>query len=64
MPNHVKIIDSGKAVARQTKAVLEKTKLLSTEIPEKMNRFYTNGEEKVIASLLKTEIAGITKLEF
>ena len=64
LPNHVKIIDSGKAVARQTKAVLEKTKLLSAEIPEKMNRFYTNGEEKVIASLLKTEIAGITKLKF
>ena len=31
LPNHVKIIDSGEAVARQTKAVLEKHNLLNTQ---------------------------------
>ena len=64
LPSHVKIIDSGKAVARQTKAVLENTKLLNTTTVKKGNRFYTNGEKEVIASLLKSETAGITKLDF
>jgi glutamate racemase len=64
LPPHVKIIDSGKAVARQTKAVLEKTQLLNRATVEKTNRFYTNGEEKIIASLLKSETSSITKLDF
>ena len=64
LPNHVKIIDSGKAVAKQTKAVLENKFLLNTETFVETNRFYTNGEEKVIASLLKSEATSIKKLEF
>ena len=64
LPSHVKIIDSGKAVARQTKAVLENSTLLNTETSVETNRFYTNGEEKVIASLLKSETTSIKKLEF
>ena len=64
LPAHVKIIDSGKAVARQTKKVLENTKLLNTTTVKKRNHFYTNGEKKVITSLLKSETAGITKIDF
>ena len=64
LPSHVKIIDSGKAVAKQTKAVLENSTLLSSETFVETNRFYTNGEEKVIASLLKSETTSIKKLEF
>ena len=64
LPNHVKIIDSGKAVAKQTKAVLENKFLLNTETFVETNRFYTNGEEKVIASLLKSEATSIKKLAF
>ena len=64
LPSHVKIIDSGKAVAKQTKAVLESNVLLNTEASVERNRFYTNGEEKVIASLLKSETASIKKLAF
>ena len=64
LPAHVKIIDSGKAVARQTKAVLEKTQLLNRATIEKTNRFYTNGDEKIIASLLKSKTASITTLDF
>jgi|TARA_B110001469_G_scaffold126717_1_gene145126 glutamate racemase len=64
LPKHVKIIDSGKAVAKQTKAVLESNVLLNTEASVERNRFYTNGEEKVIASLLKSETASIKKLAF
>jgi glutamate racemase len=64
LPKHVKIIDSGKAVAKQTKAVLESNVLLNTEASVERNRFYTNGEEKVVASLLKSETASIKKLAF
>ena len=64
LPVHVKIIDSGKAVARQTMSVLEKNMLLNEKPPLKTNRFYTNGKEKVIASLLKLEAVSLQKLEF
>lgn len=64
LPEHVKIIDSGKAVAKQTKAVLEQSALLNTEVSVEPNRFYTNGEVKVIASLLKSETARIKKIAF
>ncbi|MDA9057218.1 glutamate racemase [Flavobacteriaceae bacterium] len=64
LPSHVKIIDSGKAVAKQTKAVLENNSLLNTESSVETNRFYTNGEKEVIASLLKSETTSIKKLEF
>ena len=64
LPPHVKIIDSGKAVAKQTKAVLENNSLLNTETFVETNRFYTNGEKEVIASLLELETASIKKLAF
>ena len=64
LPVHVKIIDSGKAVARQTMSVLEKNMLLNEKPSVKTNRFYTNGKEKVIASLLKLEAVSLQKLEF
>lgn len=52
LPKHVKIIDSGEAVARETKAVLEKNNLLNTQtiIPE--IKFYTNGDTEVLLSLI------------
>ena len=52
LPKHVKIIDSGEAVARQTKAVLEKHKLLNNEKSNSKNEFFTNGNQKIMASLL------------
>ena len=64
LPEHVKIIDSGKAVAKQTKVVLECNKLLNTEAPLEPNRFYTNGNIEVIDSLLKLETSRIKKIEF
>ncbi|APX99362.1 glutamate racemase [Lacinutrix venerupis] len=42
LPKHIKIIDSGLAVAKQTKAVLELNKLLNTEILNSKNEFYIN----------------------
>lgn len=52
LPNHVKIIDSGEAVARQTKAVLEKHNFLNSEIGHSKNEFYTNGAPEIMKSLL------------
>jgi len=52
LPNHVKIIDSGEAVARQTKAILIKNNLINTQNISPKNEFYTNTSTEVMASLL------------
>jgi len=53
LPGHVKIIDSGKAVARQTKAILEKDGLLSTSDNKGISQFYTNSDISVLKYFLK-----------
>ncbi len=53
LPKHVKIIDSGEAVARQTKAVLEKHNLLNITRVSPKTEFYTNGNIGVMHSLLE-----------
>ncbi|MEL0455695.1 glutamate racemase [Flavobacteriaceae bacterium SZ-1-7] len=52
LPNDVKIIDSGQAVARQTKAILEKNQLLNTNILKPKNEFFTNDNPEILKSLL------------
>ena len=52
LPKHVKIIDSGEAVARQTKVVLEKHNLLNCETRYSKNEFYTNGAPELMKQLL------------
>lgn len=52
LPKHVKIIDSGEAVARQTKAVLEKHKVLNLHKTKNQFQFYTNGNPEIMMSLL------------
>lgn len=52
LPNQVKIIDSGEAVARQTKVVLERNNLLNTDSIKPETEFYTNGNLEVMTSLL------------
>jgi glutamate racemase len=52
LPKHVKIIDSGEAVARQTKSVLEQHNLLNSEMLKPNLEFYTNGNLDVMRSLL------------
>ncbi|TBV24863.1 glutamate racemase [Meridianimaribacter sp. CL38] len=52
LPKHVKIIDSGEAVARQTKFILE-TKQLLNKIPISTNyEFYSNADTSVMKTLL------------
>ncbi|TDT38728.1 glutamate racemase [Maribacter spongiicola] len=52
LPENVTIIDSGQAVARQTKTVLEENELLTGATQQGLHQFYTNGNEKVLASIL------------
>ncbi|MDU8886612.1 glutamate racemase [Yeosuana sp. MJ-SS3] len=52
LPSHVKIIDSGEAVARQTKTILEKHNLLNNQNTNSKNEFYTNGNIGILKSLL------------
>lgn len=49
----VKIIDSGEAVARQTKSVLEKHRLLSTSKKISQHQFYTNSDKTVLERILQ-----------
>jgi len=52
LPKQVKIIDSGQAVARQTKAILEKEKLRMSSENVSIPLFYTNGQPQTMESLL------------
>ena len=52
LPSHVKIIDSGEAVAKQTKAVLEQHNLLNLSDSKSVLQFYSNGNPLVMESLL------------
>lgn len=55
LPANIKIIDSGQAVAKQAKAVLEKNELVTNATKLGSHRFYTNADEKVLLSFLKSE---------
>lgn len=52
VPPSVKIIDSGLAVAKQTKTVLERLQLLNTNTKESENVFYVNSDATVLESIL------------
>jgi len=44
LPKHIKIIDSGEAVARQTKAILEENKMLNWNKKMPEHKFFSNGK--------------------
>lgn len=52
LPKHIKIIDSGEAVARQTKTILEQNNLLNTKSQTPNLKFYSNGNPEVMQQLL------------
>ena len=52
LPKHVKIIDSGLAVARQTKAILERHDLLNPQVATPKIKFYTNTHTETLQSML------------
>lgn len=53
LPQHISIIDSGKAVARQTKTVLNNLDFLRTETTSPRLSFYTNDDPKTLEGLLE-----------
>lgn len=63
LPKHVKIIDSGLAVAKHTKAILEQHKLLNFSINTPENSFFSNGNINVLKSILKDKFT-VKSLDF
>ena len=61
LPDSVKIIDSGLAVAKQTKAVLEKHGLLNDEDRKSTQIFYTNANPEVLSTILNKEYPVLEK---
>lgn len=61
LPSEIKIIDSGEAVAKQTKKILDE-KVGFREINEKSNQlFYTNTNPKVLIEILQNKFKVIEK---
>ena len=52
IPSHIKIIDSGEAVAKQTKKILEQHYLLNNSNEKSSQIFYTNSEPEVLEKIL------------
>ncbi|WP_299337371.1 glutamate racemase [uncultured Psychroserpens sp.] len=52
LPKHIKIIDSGLAVAKQTHAVLKFHNLLNTSNKTPENTFYSNGNVAILKAIL------------
>ncbi len=52
LPKNVKIIDSGEAVARQTKVVLENYDLLNTTTEEATHHFYSNADARMLQGFI------------
>jgi len=52
LPDHVKIIDSGEAVAKQTKAILNTHELINSSTKTPKINFFTNGKVTVLDLIL------------
>ena len=52
LPEGIKIIDSGEAVARQTKVILSQNNLINAQINTSSNQFFTNGSPEIMKQLL------------
>lgn len=55
LPAHIKIIDSGEAVARQTQKILQEKVGLRSAEGKSENIFYTNTNPKVLADILNNQ---------
>lgn len=57
LPENVKIIDSGEAVAKQTKAILEENGLLHNTKVLGLHQFFSNSDVDILKSFLESDIA-------
>ncbi|WP_034061231.1 glutamate racemase [Lacinutrix jangbogonensis] len=64
LPKHVKIIDSGLAVAKQTQSVLEQHQLLNIETVKPRNAFYINLKTTEVMQSLLGQKSEVDYLEF
>jgi len=66
LPENVKIIDSGEAVARQTKIVLQSLNLLREENTKPKLQFFTNAKTDTLKFLLRdySEKISVEKMDF
>lgn len=64
LPKGITIIDSGEAVARQTKAVLERNGLLCDNNGQPEHIFYTNANVEVLKTLVDCPSAQMSQLDF
>ena len=67
LPDHISIIDSGEAVAKYTKNVLEKMEREGNDSNAPSHAFYTNGDIAVLQSFVKAinvDIGISKKMEF
>lgn len=64
LPEHIQIIDSGKAVAKQTHAVLEQENLLTKSLEKGKSFFYTNGRPDVLQNFVKNHDVTVAALDF
>ena len=64
--NHIQIIDTGLAVAKQTKRILSSFELLNTNIDNRVyNHFYINKDPKTLVEILKNyEFAKVLEKKF
>jgi glutamate racemase len=62
LPSHIKIIDSGEAVAKQTQKILEEKIGFNTN-EKRTNLFYTNADPTVLKTILNNEYE-ITEKDF
>lgn len=53
LPNYVQIIDSGKAVARQTKNLLQQNNLLTTSNQPGKHSLFSNADSELLKTLVK-----------
>ena len=55
LPKHVNIIDSGQAVANQTKSILQQLDLINPSQKTPVNFFHTNGDPSILKNLIGEE---------
>lgn len=61
LPKHIQIIDSGEAVAKQTKNILKEKVGMRNETSTSSHQFYTNANPKVLSDILKNKFQVIAK---
>jgi glutamate racemase len=61
LPKTIEIIDCNKAVAIQTKKVLESNRIINLNKIESNNLFYTNSESSILGKIIDNKF-NITKI--